>query len=803
MSNYLKLSARNLVSQKGYTLINIFGLAVGIASALLIILYVIDELSYDKFHSNADNIYRICLDARVQDTEMRAPISNVVIGATAVEEYPDILDFTRLFTYGGEPDIRYGDKTFVEKNTLYADSSLFRIFDGFNLLRGDPYSILNEPNQMVMTRSTAFRYFGDDNPVGKMVQMWNGSQTWEVVGIVEDLPSNSHIEFDIVFSFVTLPSSKSTSWGDNNFYTYLLLQEGTDPEEVDTRLTDLAIIHAGKQFEESMGQPLEELISMGFRYNYFTQQLTDIHLRSDMPFEMKVGGSLTMVYALMLIALFILIIAAINFMNLSTARSAKRAKEAGIRKVAGSTRIKLIGQFLTESVIVSAISIIIAIGIVLAALEGFNNIAGKDITLTSLPLGISAGVLAAMIILVGFGAGSYPAFFFASTDPLKILKGRLQEGMKSSMLRGILVVFQFTITIGLLISTLVVFSQISFIRNKDLGFNPENLLVINRPYVIPNAQRESFDNELRNMPDVEAVSRSISLPTIIMGNTIMQKRGAAGDDVQSYNFFYASYDLDKTLQFRIAEGRYFDRDYASDSSAMVINQAAARGFGFEGSAIGQVVAINLTDERTIVGVIEDYHYESLHQQISPMVIAFGQHYSLLSIRLKKGGIQEAIRSIESKWNEFVPDQPLDYFFLEDAVENMYSDEKRAGILFSGFSILAIIIASMGLLGLSSYSAEQRTREIGIRKVYGASESRVVWLLLKEINILFIVSTVISWPIAGHLMSNWLENFAFRIPLSPGIFIGSSLLTYIIAVLTVGYQAVKAARTNPAITIKYE
>lgn len=776
---------------------------MGIASSLMIMLYVIDEMSYDKFHPNADNIYRICLDAKLQDTELQGPISNCPIGPTVVEKYPDVLNYTRVFTFGGEPDMRYEDKVFVEKRMIYADSTFFQVFDGFNLLRGNPEKILNVANQIVLTESSARRYFADEDPIGKVLKTWQNSQNWEVVGVVQDPPRNSHLKFDMIASFVTLPMARSTQWISNNNYTYILTQAGVSGKTLNERFLELVLAYAGPQFEEFMGGSFEELGNSGNRYEYFSQPLGDIHLKSGMPFEMEKGGDQTMVYVFMIIAVFILVIAAINFMNLSTARSAKRAKEVGIRKVVGSTRSSLIGQFLTESVLVTTFSLAMAIGLILLAIPAFNSVANKEILLTSLPIGITIGILVATILIVGFAAGSYPAFFLASFEPLKVLKGKLKTGMKSIYLRGSLVVIQFTISIGLLISTFVVYNQIDYIQSKELGYNPGNVLVINRPYVVPAPSRNTFVDELKKLPNVEAVSRSSSLPTTVIGNTVMQKKGAPNTDFQTYNFLFAHHDLEKTMQFRMAEGRYFDEAFASDSAAVVINQAAAKGFGFDGPAVGQIIVMNGNDERTVVGVMEDFHYESLHQKINPLVIAFHPVYTYLTVRIGDGSIKETIKSIETKWNEFVSDQELDYFFLDQAVENQYSDEKRAGILFSSFSILAIIIASLGLLGLSSYSAEQRTREIGIRKVMGANIGMMVWLLLNEINRLFLISTIIAWPIAWYLMKGWLEDFAFRISLSPWIFIGASILSYLIAVVTVGYQALKAAGTNPAITLKYE
>ncbi len=801
--NYLKISVRNLISQRGYTLINIFGLAVGIASALLIILYVVDEFSYDKFHPNAKKIYRVCLDAKLQDTELRGPISCVPIGPTSVNEYPDISNFTRIFTFSGDPVVRYEDRTFVEKNFIYADSTFFQVFDGFKLLRGNPASILNRANQMVMTETTARRYFGVEDPVGKIVQLWDNRQNWEVVGVVEDVPTNSHIKFDIIGSFTTLQMAQSTIWIGNNNYSYLLVEEGVESKELDRRFQEMVTTHAGPQFEQFAGITAQEFESSGNRYNYFSQPLLDIHLRSNMPFEMEKGGNQTMVYVFLLIAVFILVIAAINFMNLATARSARRAKEVGIRKVVGSTRSRLIGQFLTESVLVSTVSLIFAIILIALAIPAFNSIAGKQLELSALPVTLTLGILLATILIVGFAAGSYPAFFLANFEPLKVLKGKLQTGMKNSFLRGALVVIQFIITIGLLVSTFVVYNQMSFIRSKDLGYNQRNLLVINRPYAVSNEKRETFIDELRNIPNVQAVARASSLPTTIIGNTVMQKKGAPSDDMQSFNYFYAHHDFDKAMGLRMVEGRYFSEDFASDSSAMVINQAAAKAFGFTGPAVGQLVMLNINEERTVVGVMEDFHYESLHQKVSPLVIACHPVYTYLTVRIGDGSTTETIRRIEAKWNEFVSDQAFDYFFMDQAIDNQYSDEKRAGILFSSFSVLAIIIASLGLLGLSSYSAEQRTREIGIRKVLGANIGLVVWLLLSEINRLFVIATLIAWPISWYFMSRWLEDFAFRVGLSPWIFISASVLAYLISVITVSYQALKAAKTNPAITLKYE
>ncbi len=801
--NYIKVAVRNLLTHKGYLFINITGLAIGIASALLIMLYVVDEFSYDKIHDNAKNIYRINLDAKIQGQELIGGISCVPVSPTMVNSYPDALNYCRIFTFGGEPIIRFEDKSFVEKKVIFVDSTFFQVFDGFKLLKGDIKNILNKKNQLVLTESTAYRYFGNQDPVGKMVQFGQNRENWEVVGVVKNPPANSHIKFEILCSFVTSPLSQNTFWIGNNVYSYILVKDGVKPKELDEKLAELTKTHAGPQFEQFAQISMDDFGKSGNRYGYFTQPILDIHLNSSLQYEMEPGGNKVMVYVFLLIAVFIIIIAAINFMNLATARSSKRAREVGMRKVFGSTKGRLVGQFLTESIIISSVALIISILLVLLALPTFNDIASKSLDLSTFPLAITIGSLIGIIIIVGLFAGSYPAFFLASFEPIKVIKGKLATGAKNSTLRGILVIIQFTITIGLIASTLIVNKQINFVRNKDLGYSVENRIFINRGYAIPRDKREAFLDELKKIPNVENVTGTTGIPGTITPNTAILPQGAASNETNVISFYYTDYDFIQTMNLSLVNGRNFSKEFASDSSAMIINEAAVKALGLKDSVLDRMLLLNINQPYKVIGVVKDFNFESLHKAISPMALMYAPASNYIVIKLGNANQQNTIKAIEAKWKEFLPDQTFDYIYFSQHLDNLYGSEKRARVLFTGFSILAIIIASLGLLGLASYSAEQRTREIGIRKVIGASELTVIKLLLKEINVLFIISTVIAWPIAWYLMSRWLENFAFRINLSPLEFILASVMAYLVAIITVSYQALKAAQSNPAVTLKYE
>ena len=808
IKNYLIVGIRNLIKQRGYTLINVAGLAIGMASAIMIMLYVADEMSYDKFHPNRDKIFRLGLKAKMQGSEFSGPITSAPMGAAMVQDYPQVKSFCRLFNFLGEPVIRFQEQCFVERKITYADSSFFTVFNGFRLIKGEPNKVLARPHTIVLSESTAKKYFGKEDPMGKTVEMGNERTKYEVSGIMADMPSNSHFHFDLIASMNSMSSEfiNSTMWVSNNFYTYLLLENESDEQLINSKFPEILKKYVGPQVEQFLGITPDQFEKQGNTYGFNIQGIKDIHLKSQQNFEIEANGNQTMVYVFIIIAFFVLGIASINFMNLATARSAKRAKEVGVRKVVGSTKAQLINQFLTESVLLTLFSLILAIGISVLALPWFNMLADKQMTITMLPVGLTVTAMLGIVLVVGLLAGSYPAFFLARFQPVSVLKGKLRSGASGVWLRGALVITQFIITIGLLVSTLVVYTQISYVRSKDLGFENKNQLVINRAFTVTDAKREAFIKELAAIPGVEGVTASGALPSTTIGSTIFLPEGASTQETNVMSFYNTDWDYAKALNLTMVEGRYFSRDFASDSGAIVINETAAKSFGFKAPIVGRKIIMNGSVHVTIIGVVKDFHFESLHSKINPLVLSLDRsNPPYITLRIEgKNSVNSVIKAAQAKWIAFAgSEEPFDYNFLDQMLDKQYKNEVRAGILFSIFSLLAIFIAALGLLGLASFTAEQRTREVGIRKVMGAQISTVVLLLLKEVNKLFIIATVVAWPISYFLMNGWLTNFAYRINLSPWEFIIASLLAYSVALGTVLYQTIKAARTSPSITLKYE
>ena len=668
--------------------------------------------------------------------------------------------------------------------------------------------MLNRPHTIVLTESTAKKYFGKEDPIGKTVEMGNERTKYEVSGVAADFPSNSHFHFDLIASMNSMGSDfiNSTFWISNNFYTYLLLENESDSKVIEQKFPAIVKKYVGPQVEQFLGISPEQFGKKGNAYGYSIQSIKDIHLKSQQNFEIEANGNQTMVYVFIIIAFFILAIASINFMNLATARSARRAKEVGVRKVVGSTKSQLVYQFLTESVLLTVGSLILAIGIVALALPWFNILADKSMTITMLPLWITAAALVGVVVVVGFIAGSYPAFFLARFQPLSVLKGKLRSGASGVWLRGTLVVIQFIITIGLLVSTFVVYKQISYVRNKDLGFETKNQLIINRAFTVVPEKKDAFLKELAAIPGVKNVSTSTALPSTLIGSTVFLPEGSSAQETNVLSLFTTDWDFAKTLNLKMVEGRYFNRDFASDSSAIVINEAAVKAMGLKAPVVGTKIVMNTNQHVMVVGVVKDFHFESLHSKINPLALVLQSNnptFITMQVESKKS-ISSVIKASQTKWREFAgTEEPFDYNFLDQMLDKQYKNEVRAGILFSIFSLLAIFIAALGLLGLASFTAEQRTREVGIRKVMGAQLSSVVFLLLKEINKLFIIATVVAWPVSYLLMNSWLKNFAYRIDLSLWEFIMASLLAYFVALGTVLYQTIKAARTSPSITLKYE
>ncbi len=811
LKNYIAIAFRNLWRQKGYSFINIAGLAIGIASSIMILLFVQDELSYDRHHENADNIYRVCINASMQGNSLQAPITPPPMAATMVADFPEVITAVRFFNFGAAPIIRYGERSYIERNFVYADSTVFEVFT-YNMIRGNKRNALNRPNTIVLTESAAGKYFGSQDPLGQTLEIGNQRTHYEVTGIIEDPSLNSHFYFDIMASSVSHPEHQSQVWLNNNYFTYILLDEQADPAQLAAKFPGMLEMYMGPQVEMVMGVTMQELYESGEEWGYFLQPLTSIHLHSDLQYEIQANGNITTVIVFSIIALFILVIASINFMNLSTARSAGRAKEIGIKKVVGSTKSQLVNQFLGESVFLSLISLLAALILVELFIPAFNNIADKQLQLLYFNSWYTLPGLIMTGIFTGFMSGSYPAFYLASFEPVRVLKGKLQSGMKSSKLRGMLVVFQFIITIVLFISTFTVYRQMDYISTKDLGMKTDNVLVIHRANAIPAEQREAFRQELTGFAGIEAASRAAAIPGTPFSGNAFRREGTASREQHIISTTWVDHDYAGVLGLELVEGRFFSRDHASDSLAVVLNETAVRSMGYT-EPLGKRVlntAAGGTQEApediafTIIGVVRDFHFESLHQTINPAILSPGQGGGqYIIVKLQDGNVSASVDMIREKWIDFVDDQPLEYSFLSDDLTSAYRSEQRAGLIFSIFAILSIFIACLGLLGLASFTAEQRTKEIGIRKAMGASIGSVMVLLSKEVNLLVVIATLVAWPAAWYFMNSWLENFAYRVEMGIAGFLTASALTYVIALSTVSFQAWKCARLNPVDTLRDE
>ncbi len=808
-SNYIKIILRNLVKNKIYSFINITGLAIGVASALMILLYVREELSYDKFHEKSDQIYRIYIEGKIAGDEIVGAVSNAPIGPTMVKDYPEVLNYSRLFTFAGDPIVSFEDNHFVIDKFYYTDSTFFDIFT-VEFLRGKPETALNRANTVILTEEIARRIFGDKDPLGESVLVGNDRTAFEVTGVVKGFPGNSHYTFDILGSLITMREfANSTFWVTNNNYTYILVQKDYPAAELETKMKEMVATYAGPQLQMFTNATWEEFLESGNKYGYKLQAMEDIHLHSDLDFELEPQGDITRVYIFSVIAFFLILIASINFMNLATARSAGRAREVGIKKVVGSFKGQLIRQFLLESFVLTFLSLILALVLVEILMPAFNNFTGRAMGLFKGGDWFFLPYIIALGLLVGLLAGSYPSFYLASFNPVKVLKGSIQTGMKGSRLRSILVIFQFTIAVFLIISTLVVARQLQFVTKKDLGYNKENLLVIERAYALQD-QRNAFKEELLTNPAIDHVSMTNNLPSYLTGNTAYRPEGGGPDDIRAINMYFVDEKFEKTMGLRMKAGRWFSTDIASDSTAMILNESAVKAYGLEypvGSFINRIGGgpDDSDLKLEIIGVVENFNYESLHNTIQPLNIEFNRNRfsSYFVARIHPDNYKIALQFIEEKWNTLLPNQPIEYTFLDDALRANYKEDRNSGILYAIFSLLAIFVSSLGLLGLASYTAERRTREIGIRKAMGASVNTIMRLLSGEVLILVAISSVIAWPLAYLFTRNWLQNFAFSIKIGALEYLLASVFVFIIAILTISIQAYRAATTNPADTLRYE
>ena len=805
--NYIKTALRNLFKHKGYSLINITGLAIGMATCLLILLYVNHELSYDSYNEDADRIYRIAFSALWGGRDIDICVTPAPMAKTIIDIYPEIEDGVR-FRNQGSSIVQYGDNSFKENRIIFVDNSFFSIFT-VPLISGDPKSVLVEPNTLVLSQKTAEKYFRDEDPIGKTLKLDNRTD-YEVTGVFEEIPDNSHFHYDILLSMESLKDSKNQFWLNMNYATYIRIHKEADYKALEAKFPELIEKYIGPQMSAFIGTSAEELAEKGeLRAEFYLQPLRKIHLNSDLVGELEPTSDAKYVYIFSAIALFIILIACINFMNLSTARSAGRAKEVGIRKVLGSFRKQLIGQFLTEAILLSVLSMAIALLLVRFFLSPFNALSGKSLVIGDLNQGSMLAVILLVAIITGFLAGSYPAFFISAFKPANTLKGRMRTGVKTGLMRSGLVIFQFTASVILIIGTFIVYNQLHYIQNKKLGYDKEQVLILNDTYLL-GEQAESFKNEMLAYPEIVNATITNYLPVTPSNRNLSavfpdgERDSKRASSIQNW---LVDFDYIETMGMNIIEGRDFSREYSTDTDAVIINQAASEQFSWDKPLehkVGRVVSMQGDFKLyQVIGVVEDFHYETLRANIGPVVMFLGNNTSRISFRINTDNISSTIGLFEKKWKEFLPNQPIDYAFMDERFENMYRAEQRIGKIFGVFTTLAVFIGCLGLFGLAAFTAEQRTKEIGIRKVLGATAPGIIRLLMKEFVILIAVANVIAWPVAYFVMQGWLKDFAYRISIGVWIFIVAGVLTLLIAMLTVVYQATKAALMDPVDSLRYE
>ncbi len=792
--NYFKIAIRNLFKNKAFSFINIFGLSIGLASFILISIYIKNELGYDKFQKHYDQIYR---PVEVQQAPgLGSQDVAVTMGPLAPalkSDFPEILEATRILPMG-EFYCRVGDKGFYEPNILFADSSVFNVFT-IPFIEGDPKTALSEPFSIVISKDVEHKYFGNEDPLGKIISLhnWLGANDYKVTGVIKNYPKNSHLYFDMLASYSTAKSMipNLSNWGDNFMATYILLQKGYPKENLEKKFPAFIKRHLPKDSWNDL--------------KLYLQPLKDIHLYSShIKFQTfnRNQGDINSIYTFSIIAVFILLIACINFMNLSTARSAKRVKEAGIRKVLGSNRKNLIYQFIGEAVIISLLALIIAVIIVELVFPYFQTIFPDKFTVSSTNnIGFLLQLLGIAIVL-GILAGSYPAFFLSSFTPSESLKSSFASTSKGAFLRKSLVVFQFAIAVILIVCTGVVMDQMSYIQNKNLGFNKEHVLYMPIRDKDTRNKIGLLKNELLKNPDILSASAAAGLIGASGSQGTETIAGTNGKEQLMMRRSFVDFDFIKTMQMKILKGRNFSRDYPTDSNkAVIINEATVKNLGWK-DPIGKI--FEGKPDRTVIGVVKDFNFYSLHTKIEPMIMAIvPSQFHYLLVRIRPDNIKKTVDYLKDTWNNIVPNRPFEYSFLDQQLDRMYKNDENTGRLFALFSLITIIIACLGLFGLASFVTEQRTKEIGIRKVLGAKISGIIALLTKEFIKWILIASVIAFPLAYIISQNWLDNFAYRTQINFVIFIAAALIVILIAAATISYQAVKAALTNPVKSLRYE
>jgi len=805
LKNLIRLSLRSFKRQRVYIVINILGLSIGIACSLLIALYVINEAGYDKFNTKRDRIYRTILNGKIGGQEITASSSPAIMGPTMVKEFPEIEDFLRM-NNNGPTVLEFNSQTFTEDHLVEADSSFFNFFS-IPVLKGDLKNLLNAPRKVVLSESTAKKIFGNENPIDKPIKIGSDTVRYIITGVFADVPHNSHFEANVISSFITNPRSKNPTWMSNSFSTYLLLKPNTSYKTVDAKFPALMQKYVGPEIQQYTGISLDDFIEQGNKYRFYLQNLTDIHTDTTIQQDFKAPIDPKYLTIFGSIAILIVLIAAINFMNLSTAQASRRAKEVGIKKVGGSTTGMLIAQFLFESFILTFVSLILSIIFIKVTLPYFNNLLGANLALNLFASWYAIPSLILFALFVGFLSGAYPALFLSSFNPYEVLKGSVQNSTRNGRLRRLLVVFQFAVSILLIVGTLIMYRQIKYMLNKDLGFNKEQLIVINRAGAL-GTKMKSFKEIVKNIPGVVNISSSTAIPGRTNNNNGYMMEGRK-DETFLMATSWVDYNFLDTYGMTLTSGRSFNESFTSDKDACIINETARKDFNvtdIDKTRFMEPGDSGKVNYLPVIGIVKNFNFESLRNPIGPYILKLQNDNMLwgyITVRLSPHNYSKTISAIEDKWKEFVSNNPLQYYFLDADFELMYKQEKQNAQMAVIFSILAIFIASLGLFGLTSFTVEQRTKEIGVRKAMGSSVAGICVVISREIVILVSVSALIAWPVVYYWSGNWLENFYYKI--NPGIFtfVTGLAIALGIAILTISYRVLKAARVNPARSLTYE
>jgi len=810
--NYIRVAFRNLWKSKGFSAINILGLAVGLATCLLILFFVLDELGYDRYNAKADRIYRVDGELMFGGTHYIMAVAPDPMGATLKRDYPEVEQYVRFRSFNSWFLVKKGSQNIQENNVEFVDSTFFDVFT-FPMIVGNPSTALTEPHSIVITESMALKYFNGTDVLGKTLTV-NDSVPYKITGVIRDMPTQSHFRYDFLVPMADLPESRQNIWVSNNFNTYVVLRPGSDPRAFYKHGEEVVNKYMLPQASQMLHITADDFHKAGNFAHYNLFPLTDIHLHSNKTAELAANGDITYVYIFSAAALFILLIACVNFMNLSTARSAGRAKEVGVRKTLGSLKGNLIGQFLTESILVSFLALALALVLVSLMLGYFNSLSGKEMhigTLLSRPVVDLS--LVGLALVVGILAGVYPAFYLSSFQPIKVLKGIMSTGFRTGWLRSSLVVFQFSISIFLIIGTAVIYNQLQYIRHKDLGFKRDQVLVLQNTSVLGN-QSKAFRDELMQIRGVQDITMTGFLPTngsrsdqpLFPDATLNQKNALA---MQTW---YVDAHYVQTMGMQILSGRSFSDQFPTDSTGVILNEAAVKLWGVRdplnknlytlrsfsgGTAPANVITYH------VVGVIKDFNFSSLREVVTPLALLMGPNLGSVAVRLHTDDMHGVVNKVSRIWTSMVPSQPFNYSFMDDDFNHLYDSEQRMGNISISFAILAIFIACLGLFGLVTYAAEQRKKEIGIRKVLGASVSNLVNLLGRDFLGLVGLSTLIAFPVSWWAMHRWLQDFAYRVGMGWWIFAASGLLVLVIALGTVSVQAIRAARANPIKSLRTE